>query len=109
MKLKSKIPYHLRELVLNLTEAIVTSGMSTATFFRYWKEEPFQIPCHKAFITMWVKRKGFPRPAIPYGRDNTQSIKLAQRLRGEGVSAQKIADRMGLHFTTIHKYLRRSI
>lgn len=108
MKLKSKIPLHLREIVLTLKEAIITSGMSRATFFRYRREESFPIPTYKGNITMWVKRRGFPRFSRPRSEDNIQSVKTAKQLRSEGVSAQVIADRMGVHFTTVHKYLRRS-
>jgi predicted DNA-binding transcriptional regulator AlpA len=108
MKLKSKIPYHLREIVLTMKEAIITSGMGRATFFRYWKEESFTIPCHKAYITMWIKRLGFPRPPLPYRRDIGPAVKRVKRLYSEGMRAQEIADRLGLHFTTIHRYLTRS-
>ena len=109
MKLKTNIPFHEREIIFTLDEAIRTSGMSERTFYRYWKEERFKIPTYKGFVTNWIRRLGFPRRHLPYGRDITPRVKEAQRLRREGMSAQAIADLFKLHFTTIHKYMKRSI
>ena len=109
MKFKTKIPFHEREIIYTLKEARRTSGMCEHTFFKYRNEESFTVPTSKAFVTNWVRRLGFPRIPIPYGRDNTHRVKDAQRLRREGMSAQAIADLFKLHFTTIHKYIKRSV
>ena len=106
---KTKIPFHEREIIYTLDEARRTSGMSESTFFKYRKEESITVPTSKSHITNWVRRLGFPRIPIPYGRDNTHLIKDAQRLRKEGMSAQAIADLFKLHFTTIHRYIKRSV
>ncbi len=106
--LKPKIPYHLRELVYNHKEAIDTSGMSERTFYRYLKEEPFTVPYHIAFITNWVRRSGFPKESIPYGRDIQHRVEDAHRLRREGMKIKEIATRLGCVQRTIHRYLNRS-
>ena len=103
---KSKIPFHEREILYTLDEAMRYSGMSLDTFYKKRKEETFTVPTSKGFITMWVRRRGFPKTPRPYGRDITHRVNDARRLRKEGMSCQEIADLFQLHFTTIHRYMK---
>ena len=84
--------------------------MCETTFRKYRKEEEIPtMPTSKSHITNWVRRRGFPRIPKPYGRDITDRVNDVKRLRREGMSAQAIADLFKLHFTTIHKYIKRSV
>lgn len=109
MKFNTSIPFHEREIVYTLDEARRVSGMSEATFKRYRRGDPLKLPTTKGFITMWVRRRGFPKTPLPYGRDITHRVKDAQRLRREGMSVQQIADLFKMHFTSIHRYMKRRV